>query len=442
MVQAWTITGRPKDKSTSFSPGPGQYTSRNETVDKLKAPQWTIGTSQREAFKTRALSPGPGMYQTVKDNNDAPKYHFGTKSVSDLDKFKKSVPGPGQYNPVSNAFNQTAFSFGGRHELKNKDLLGKPGPGAYSTKSTLSHTMGKIGTAKKGMPLVSKLILSNPGPGQYADSNNETLKRAAPKYRFGSSKRGDEGITKIKAMIPGPGQYAFAPKVGAEAPKYSLTARRPDTSPTVGKYSPGPGNYNPSDNYAKNQAPKYRFGSSTRKDLRKTFSPSPDAYNVTTLDSRKKSSPAFGFGSSNRQALSKTSLAPGPGNYSIPSKIVEKNGYYMGCRLSQKDRNIVPGPGNYDPDDKVGKTHSPTYKIGSSPRGANNKYKESIPGPGNYQYYNPALDKGPKVKFGNEKRGINVKSDTPGPGAYKIPVKIVDVPRYLIPNPDERFKFV
>lgn len=114
----------------------------------------------------------------------------------------------------------------------------------------------------------------------------------------------------------------------------------------------------------------------------------------------------------------------------------------MGAKLGTHKKDDIPGPGNYNPDDKFSKTKSPDCKIGSSPRGQSNKYKDSIPGPGNYKYYNPALDKGPHVRIGTEPRGKQLKSDTPGPGAYKIPVKIVDVPRYLIPNPDERFKFV
>lgn len=442
MVQAWTIGGRHKNKDKAFSPGPGAYTSRNSSVVKLKSPQWTIGTAERNSFKSRALSPGPGVYKTANDTNEGPKYHFGTKSVTDLDKFKKMVPGPGQYNPASDAFNKTAFSFGGRHDLHNKDLLNRPGPGAYGDKSTLSKTMGRFGTAQKGLPLASKMVINNPGPGQYGNPSSETYKKSAPKFGFGSSKRGDDKATKNRSMLPGPGQYAYQNKIGNEAPKYTLTPRRPDTTPAYGRTSPGPGIYNPSDDFSKTKSPQCKFGSSSRKDLRRDASPSPDAYNQTSLDSRKKSSPAFAFGNSNRPPLAKTGFTPGPGNYNSPSRIIEKNGYYMGEKLKTRDRDNNPGPGNYNPDDKFSKLKSPNCKIGSEKRGGNNKYKESVPGPGNYKFYNPMLDKGPHYGIGTEKRSKDLKSDTPGPGAYRIPVKIVDVPRYLIPNPDERYKFV
>lgn len=354
----------------------------------------------------------------------------------------KSVPGPGQYNPQSNGFNKTAFSFGGRHNIEDKELRSKPGPGAYTSRSTLGKTMGTFGKSQKGMPLASKLVISNPGPGQYPPSSSDIYKKSAPRYGFGSSKRGNDSQIKQKKLSPGPGQYGFGNKMGEAAPKYTLTPRRPDTTPAVGRSSPGPGNYNPDDRFSKNKSPNFKFGSSTRRNNRKDMGPSPDSYSVGGLDSRKKSSPSFGFGSSKRPALSQTGFTPGPGNYNHQPKIVEKNAYYMGSKLKNREKDTVPGPGNYNPDEKYNKTKSPDYRFGSSPKGTGNKQKELVPGPGSYKYYNPALDKGPHVKIGSEIRGKDLKSDTPGPGAYRIPVKIIDVPRYLIPNPEEKYKFV
>lgn len=240
MVQAWTIGAKLPNKEIAKSPGPGQYTSRNESSKIVKSPEWTIGTSKRELYNNKALSPGPGTYKTIADKNDAPKYLFGAKSVSDLEKFKKMVPGPGQYSPVSNAFNKTSFSFGGRHNLPDKNVLNKPGPGTYLSKSTLEQTLGKFGISEKGVPLVSKLIIANPGPGQYNKPSEEVLKRSAPKFGFGSSTRTEEKSTKIKRDFPGPGQYQSQAKIGNEAPSYTLLPRRPDTTPAFGRSSPGP----------------------------------------------------------------------------------------------------------------------------------------------------------------------------------------------------------
>jgi len=33
-------------------------------------------------------------------------------------------------------------------------------------------------------------------------------------------------------------------------------------------------------------------------------------------------------------------------------------------------------------------------------------------------------------------------TSNPGPGAYKIPVKVADVPKYILPNKSDEFRFV
>jgi hypothetical protein len=32
--------------------------------------------------------------------------------------------------------------------------------------------------------------------------------------------------------------------------------------------------------------------------------------------------------------------------------------------------------------------------------------------------------------------------DTPGPGTYKIPSKIADLPSFAMPNSDDKFKYI
>jgi len=38
------------------------------------------------------------------------------------------------------------------------------------------------------------------------------------------------------------------------------------------------------------------------------------------------------------------------------------------------------------------------------------------------------------IRFGNEKREKDYKTPNPGPGAYNIPCKFNDVPKYLLNN--------
>jgi len=46
------------------------------------------------------------------------------------------------------------------------------------------------------------------------------------------------------------------------------------------------------------------------------------------------------------------------------------------------------------------------------------------------------------ISFGGSERSKTPINDSPGPGAYKIPVKIQNEPSYLLPNKSEEFKYV
>lgn len=66
-----------------------------------------------------------------------------------------------------------------------------------------------------------------------------------------------------------------------------------------------------------------------------------------------------------------------------------------------------------------------------------------VPGPGAYdQSKRPGSARAPAFGFGTESRDKMNPNGSPGPAAYKIPVKIIDVPKYLIPNQNPEFKFV
>lgn len=63
--------------------------------------------------------------------------------------------------------------------------------------------------------------------------------------------------------------------------------------------------------------------------------PAPGAYspNPNNIDSKRTSMPKFGFGSMKRPNINKESIGPGPGAYSLPSKMAENAGYIMGSKL-------------------------------------------------------------------------------------------------------------
>jgi len=52
-----------------------------------------------------------------------------------------------------------------------------------------------------------------------------------------------------------------------------------------------------------------------------------------------------------------------------------------------------------------------------------------VPGPGNYDV--KILSKN-GISFGKSTRDDLKKDEKPGPGAYRVPVKFADVPKYLI----------
>ena len=108
--------------------------------------------------------------------------------------------------------------------------------------------------------------------------------------------------------------------------------------------------------------------------------------------------------------------------------------------------NHNPGPGQYN--DRYGniKIKNPSWKIGTSQRDDELKRikREGVPGPGMYEFDDRTKMKAPEYAFGHEKRGKIRKSETPGPGQYKIPCSFDDVNEYTRQQGifDKNFKFV
>ena len=64
------------------------------------------------------------------------------------------------------------------------------------------------------------------------------------------------------------------------------------------------------------------------------------------------------------------------------------------------------------------------------------------PGPGNYNVNTHCNCSSGGFGFGTSTRSNFGKEATPGPGHYKVPCKVADVPRYAYPARSEQFKFV
>jgi len=65
---------------------------------------------------------------------------------------------------------------------------------------------------------------------------------------------------------------------------------------------------------------------------------------------------------------------------------------------------------------------------------------KDAPGPGNYDVRGNIY--GPSYGFGSGGRNKDRVNDGPGPGQYKLPYHVAEVPRYLIPNKPEEFRWI
>lgn len=98
-----------------------------------------------------------------------------------------------------------------------------------------------------------------------------------------------------------------------------------------------------------------------------------------------------------------------------------------GGQRSKGARVDIPGPGQYNPKVDCAKENLGGIKIGTNPRG--NKYlDDGIPGPGNYNVSGRLG--GPAFGIGSGSRANLSKEQTPGPGHYKLPTYVANLPRY------------
>jgi hypothetical protein len=174
------------------SPSPDCYMPNN-TLSKFKAPEFKIGTAQREqSYDTRKAKtvPGAGTYELGSQcfNTTKPKFHMGQKlSFDDTQKYIHSLPGPGTHEDRYTT-------------LKQKSPIFSMGQRLMSQKDTTAIV---------------------PGPGTYVNSSQK-LKQSAPSFGFGTSQRPVIGVQKDKT--PGPGSYKLPSKVQDVAP-YALPNR-------------------------------------------------------------------------------------------------------------------------------------------------------------------------------------------------------------------------
>ena len=66
----------------------------------------------------------------------------------------------------------------------------------------------------------------------------------------------------------------------------------------------------------------------------------------------------------------------------------------------------------------------------------------NVPGPGTYQRTLVNKKSAPSFGFGSSAQREPIKKTlSPGPGGYKIPVMLADVPSYAMPSKNDEFRF-
>lgn len=104
----------------------------------------------------------------------------------------------------------------------------------------------------------------------------------------------------------------------------------------------------------------------------------------------------------------------------------------------------MPGPGSHDPHGAVVKSKSPVYSMGAKLKSSMINTQQ-VPGPGTYVNSAEKLKMtAPSFGFGTSKRPElgSSKFQVPGPGAYKVPSKVADVPDFAMPNRKPENKYV
>jgi len=176
--------------------------------------------------------------------------------------------------------------------------------------------------------------------------------------------------------------------------------------------------------------------------------PPPNQYSPSYEQTAPKaSSPGFGFGERSQLRDSKT---PGPGNYRVASLVgqgpkLSMAPNYPDAKDPVRRSLFVPGPGQYAATSDIAQPSASKFSMGKEKRAASHlRNTVSSPSPDAYHPHEVKFHNSPQIGFGVEQRpGIANKSDSPGPGHYKIRSTLTsNVPKYLMPVQDEQFAAV
>jgi len=147
----------------------------------------------------------------------------------------------------------------------------------------------------------------------------------------------------------------------------------------------------------------------------------------------------WGFGSEVRKGPIESARknSPGPGGYNLESMAFStKPRFFVGEKLkTAKDVTNTPGVGSYNPSPEKTKKTLPSYSMKAKLGSSLVDEKNTVPGAGTYELNMNTKKAAPKFGFGSSTRNpLKPNTTVPGPGAYRVPSTIGDVPAYAMPN--------
>jgi len=155
----------------------------------------------------------------------------------------------------------------------------------------------------------------------------------------------------------------------------------------------------------------------------------------------------WGFGSEVRKGPIESARknSPGPGGYNLESMAFStKPRFFVGEKLkTAKDVTNTPGVGSYNPSPEKTKKTLPSYSMKAKLGSSLVDEKNTVPGAGTYEMNMNTKKAAPKFGFGSSTRNpLKPNTTVPGPGAYRVPSTIGDVPAYAMPNRKDEDKYI
>lgn len=354
-----------------------------------------------------------------------------------------------------------SYSIKGKHNIKNNDKV--PGPGQYSvnyfSNRNVSSAFSFTKTKRSNNPLLSpigKLSKDNyrflsPGPGRYNISNK--YKFNAPSYSFSHQKldstsvvnRNNKSIivsNKYTQINPGPGAYnSESSIIRISSPCYTINKSKKDCN-YINKSelntNVGPGRYNVDSKY--NNKPNsigHKIGTSPKTTKSDNNNPGPGAYSSNYNTIKFKQS-LYSIPISKRSELYLNSDNPGPGRYNVIKDGLSFNncksnkGFTFNKQTKHSKIEDKPGPGQYNSTFSLTKPSTNNIIFNNSKKIIlHENINADNPGPGRYGniYNNKKIST--VASFAKDKKLKNLDNDNPGPGQYNLPSSIRDFSHIL-----------